>query len=107
MSLSKVGGRKFLVSVLGLACATALHATVGLNTEFVGLVLGIIATFGAGNILEHKVNAAEPSIDSEASQPLIEEVAVLQQRSDALQQALSEQGEALKTLAKILSSKQS
>ena len=51
--LDTIGGRKFILALLSLACATAVQAYGKLDpsgTTYLGLVLGIIGGYIYGNV---------------------------------------------------------
>jgi len=55
--ITKLGGRKVLMSVLMIASGIGLDSTVGLSENMMTLMMTIIGAFVAGNIGEHATSA--------------------------------------------------
>ena len=69
MLLDKLGGRKFVLAILTLIIGTIvqIYSQQGVNAEFVSLLVGITAAFGASNAF-----VTSKAINAEASEPASE-----------------------------------
>ncbi len=79
MWLEKLGGRKFVLALISLILGTglAIHNPAGLTPELVGLILGVVGTFGISNAV---VTTKAMGMPSAEEAPPVAATAALEER---------------------------
>jgi hypothetical protein len=107
--ITKAGGRKFVLALVGIICAVYLQLSASLNMDFVTLILGVVTAFNVGNVFEHKESTklnmpvetnnfeSELKIDG-----LVTRLDQLEGDGRKLVEAVTGQGEAIKQLVKMV-----
>lgn len=101
----RVGGRKFVLTLIVIAVGTAIEMCTerGVSTGFVGLLVGVLTVFSAGNVAVTRKALGQAPLPLAPTETQALDISPLLDKQQEQEARLQSMGTALENISKVVS----